>query len=59
MKLKNEEHLIKKKNIYIYIYGYTRNVMFITFLQQIISGRLLLVSKKIIFMKDSIITNNN
>ena len=56
MKLKNEEHLIKKKKKE---YGYTRNVMFITFLQQIISGSLLLVSKQIIFMKDSIITNNN
>ena len=57
MKLKNEEHLIKKKKKKEY--GYTRNVMFITFLQQIISGSLLLVSKQIIFMKDSIITNNN
>ena len=57
MKLKNEEHLIKK--IKKKEYGYTRNVMFITFLQQIISGSLLLVSKQIIFMKDSIITNNN
>ena len=38
----------------IYIYIYTRNVMSTTFLQQIISDRLLFVGKKVIFMIDLI-----
>ena len=38
----------------IYIYIYTRNVMSTTFLQQIISDRLLLVGKIVILMIDLI-----
>ena len=44
----------QKIYIYIYIYGYMRNDMFVTFLQQIISDRLLFVGKKVIFMIDLI-----
>ena len=52
--LGNEIEEWRAFDIYIYIYIYTRNVMSTTFLQQIISDRLLLVGKIVILMIDLI-----